>query len=182
VLLEAFRIVRAQISDAELVIVGSPARLDEASLEAQGIRWLPWVPREELLTDILPSFDIFAYPTQFDGMPLVLLEAMSRGLAIAATNYRAIPEMLDGGRAGLLSPVGDAPALAANLIALLEAKTNQRFRSAAHAYFTANYSARAVRPQLAASYLRATHGRVRRRRVRSEPPPAAAIPIREVQR
>lgn len=158
VLLAAFQLVREKIPDAELIIVGSPARLDEASQAARGIRWLPLVPREDLLNDILPSFDVFAYPTQFDGMPLVLLEAMSRGVAIAATSYRAIPEMLDRGRAGLLSPVGDAPALAANLIALLEPETNRRFRAAARAHFTATYSARAVMPQLAASYRRATAG------------------------
>jgi capsular polysaccharide biosynthesis protein/glycosyltransferase involved in cell wall biosynthesis len=152
VLLEAFELVRASVPDAELVILGSPARFDEATQKARGIRWLPLVPREELLESILPTFDVFAYPTQFDGMPLVLLEAMSRGIAIAAASYRAIPEMLDHGRAGLLSPLQDAHALTKNLLALLEPKTNQHFRAAARRQFDLCYSTEVVLPQLAASY------------------------------
>jgi glycosyltransferase involved in cell wall biosynthesis len=148
--------------DAELVIVGNPARLDESTQKARGIRWLPFVPREELLETILPTFDVFAYPTQFDGMPLVLLEAMSRGIAIAATSYRAIPEMLDHGRAGLLSPPQDAQALAKNLLALLEPKTNQHFRAAARRQFDLCYSTEVVLPQLAASYQLAANGRSER--------------------
>lgn len=165
-LLEAFALVRRKLVDAELVIVGCEARLNEGEQAERGIQWLSLVPREDLLDRILPSFDVFAYPTRFDGMPLVLLEAMSRGIALAATSYRAIPEMLDLGRAGLLSPPGDAQALAANLIALLEPETNRRYRAAAYAHFEATYSAFAVRPQLAASYRRAAgeHARNKPRR------------------
>lgn len=152
VLLDAFARLRACRPDAELVIVGSPARLDEAMQQARGIRWLPVVPRDELLAAILPTFDVFAYPTQFDGMPLVVLEAMSRGIAIAATNYRALPEMLDHGRAGFLSPTHDAEALAANLLALLEPATNRRYRAAARRQFDLRYAADVVLPQLAAAY------------------------------
>lgn len=157
VLLEAFASVRQSVPDAELVLVGSPARFDEARLTAQGIRWVPFVPREELLETILPTFDVFAYPTQFDGMPLVVLEAMSRGIAIAATDYRAIPEMLDHGHAGLLSPPRDAPALAANLLVLLEPGANRRYRAAARRQFDLNYAAEAVLPKLAASYALAVY-------------------------
>ena len=85
-------------------------------------------------------------------MPLVVLEAMSRGIAIAATNYRALPEMLDHGRAGLLSPTHDAAALAANLLALLEPATNRRYRAAARRQFDLRYAADVVLPQLAAAY------------------------------
>jgi len=154
-LLEAFFLVRKAIPDAQLVIVGSRPRLEENELVARGIRWLPLVPRSELLDQLLPSFDVFAYPTRFDGMPLVLLEAMSRGIAIAATNYRAIPEMLDDGRAGLLSSAGDVAALAANLIALLDQETNLQYRAAAYAHFESTYSAQSIRPKLAATYWRA---------------------------
>jgi glycosyltransferase involved in cell wall biosynthesis len=177
VLLEAFQHVRQSIPDAELVLVGSPARMDDATQKAQGIRWLPLVPRNELLTEILPSFDVFAYPTQFDGMPLVLLEAMSHGLAIAATDYRAIPEMLNHGQAGLLSPVGDAKSLAENLIALLEPETNRRFRQAALTYFNATYSTRAVVPHLGASYFRATNSFAHQAEPQPESRPSTATAL-----
>jgi glycosyltransferase involved in cell wall biosynthesis len=84
----------------------------------------------------------------------VLLEAMSRGIAIAATDYRAIPEMLDYGRAGLLSPAGDVRAFASNLILLLNPETNLTFRKAARDRFERFYSADVVPQELLASYLR----------------------------
>ncbi len=113
------------------------------------------MPREELLAGLLPSFDVFAYPTRFDGLPLVLLEAMSRGVAVTATDYRAVPEMLDGGRAGLLFAPGDVDALTRNLLRLLEPETNARYRRAARDFFTSTFSADVVRPRLLASYRRA---------------------------
>jgi peptidoglycan/LPS O-acetylase OafA/YrhL/glycosyltransferase involved in cell wall biosynthesis len=155
-LLEAFALLRKKLPGAELIIVGSTPRPSAEEQLGQGIHWLPFVSREGLLENVLPLIDVLAYPTRFDGFPLVLLEAMSRGLAIAATSYRAIPEMLDHGRAGLLSPVDDAEALAANLQTLLDPATNRCFRAAALDHFEASYSARAVRKTLAASYHRAT--------------------------
>jgi glycosyltransferase involved in cell wall biosynthesis len=151
-LLEAFLKVREVIPEAELIIVGSPPKLSEAEQSARGIRWVPLVERKQLLEEILPSFDVFAYPTQFDGMPLVLLEAMCRGIATASTFYRAIPEMLDHGRAGLLSPVGDAASLAKNLVRLLDPAVNQAFRLAARDYFERTYSADVVRNKLLSCY------------------------------
>lgn len=151
-LLEAFATVREQRPDAELWIVGSTAELDETEQQARGIRWWPVVEREKLLTEIFPSFDVFAYPTLFDGMPLVLLEAMRIGLAIVATEYRAIPEMLDHGGAGKLVPPNNAAALAAALLEMLEPEENDRYRRAARRYFASTFSAEVVIPKLKAVY------------------------------
>jgi len=151
-LLRAFAIVRQKRPDAELWIVGSPAQISEEEQQEQGIRWLPVVVREELLGSIFPSFDVFAYPTQFDGMPLVLLEAMSLGLAVVATKYRAIPEMLGHGTAGKLVPPRDPEALAYALLELLEPAANTHYRAAAKAHFEAHFAADVVIPQLRAAY------------------------------
>jgi glycosyltransferase involved in cell wall biosynthesis len=49
---------------------------------------------------------------------LVTVEAMGAGLPVCGTNAGGTPEIIDPGVNGLLSPVGDANALAANLMAL----------------------------------------------------------------
>jgi hypothetical protein len=51
-----------------------------------------------------------------------------------------------------VSPVGDAAALAANLLDLLEHDRNATASEAARRHFEATYSFDAVRPRLAAAY------------------------------
>ena len=50
-----------------------------------------------------------------DGLPNVLMEAQSQGLACVATSLAGIPELIEDGVTGLLVPPGDPAALAAAL-------------------------------------------------------------------
>ena len=50
-----------------------------------------------------------------DGLPNVLMEAQSQGLACVATRVSAIPELIEDGITGLLVDSGDPPALARSL-------------------------------------------------------------------
>jgi glycosyltransferase involved in cell wall biosynthesis len=54
-----------------------------------------------------------------DGLPNVLVEAQSQGLACLATNVSGIPELIEDGRTGILVPPGDPAALAAALVRLI---------------------------------------------------------------
>jgi glycosyltransferase involved in cell wall biosynthesis len=54
-----------------------------------------------------------------DGLPNVLVEAQSQGLACIATGLPSIGELIDDGRTGLLVPPGDPAALAAALEKLM---------------------------------------------------------------
>ena len=163
-LLEAWEKVRAVRGDAQLQIVGTPPPPEPelSQLRAQNIEWLPFVPREQLLNEIMPRFDVFAYPTRYDYLPCyTLLEVMARGVPVAGTAHRDMDETLgapnprDEGRAGLLSPPKDAAALAANIVRLLDPLTNQRFRAGARAHFEQNFAQNRVLPRLRAVYERA---------------------------
>jgi len=54
-----------------------------------------------------------------DGLPNVLMEAQSQGLAVAATAVSAVPELIKDGANGLLTPPGDRQALAQSLERLI---------------------------------------------------------------
>jgi glycosyltransferase involved in cell wall biosynthesis len=69
---------------------------------------------------LIAAFDVFALSSKWEGLGLVLLEAMACGVPIAATRGGAIPEVLGNGELGLLSDVGDAAGLAANIAKLRE--------------------------------------------------------------
>jgi glycosyltransferase involved in cell wall biosynthesis len=68
----------------------------------------------------MSAFDVFVLCTHFEGLPLVILEAMARGRPVVATAVDGIPEIVIDGRTGLLHPHGDAETLAARLLSLLE--------------------------------------------------------------
>ena len=65
------------------------------------------VPWDELMTSLMPRFDVFAFPTRFDYSPYAVIEAMTAGVPVLATRVGAIPEMIEDGVSGFLI---DAPA------------------------------------------------------------------------
>ena len=60
------------------------------------------VTRDEMLRSVLPSTDIYLLPTYADAFCFAVLEAMSFGIPVVATNYFAIPEMVEDGVTGVL--------------------------------------------------------------------------------
>jgi len=51
---------------------------------------------------LMPLFDVLCLPSVWEGLGLVLLEAMLQDVPIIASRAGAIPEVLDGGRCGVL--------------------------------------------------------------------------------
>ncbi|WP_244825374.1 glycosyltransferase family 4 protein [Caballeronia sp. TF1N1] len=67
----------------------------------------------------LAEADVFALLSLQDPSPLVIAEAREAGCAIVATRIGGIPELLDGGAAGVLVPDGNSAEAAAKLRWLL---------------------------------------------------------------
>ena len=61
-----------------------------------------------------------------DGLPNVLMEAQSQGLACVATRVSAIPELVRDGETGILVQDNDAPALARALESLIANPARRR--------------------------------------------------------
>jgi glycosyltransferase involved in cell wall biosynthesis len=61
-----------------------------------------------------------------DGLPNVLMEAQSQGLACVATRVSAIPELLEDRGNGLLADAGDVQALAEAMLRLIRDPAERR--------------------------------------------------------
>ena len=69
---------------------------------------------------LVSVMDIFVLSTNFEGLPLVLLEAMAQSKPVVATAVDGIPEIVLDGQTGLLHPPQDDAQLAARMLYLLE--------------------------------------------------------------
>ncbi len=81
------------------------------------VSWLGPATRDEVI-EALRRADLFCLPTRVahdgdrDGVPNVIMEAMSQELPVVATDAAAIPEIVTDGETGLLVPPEDPAALA----------------------------------------------------------------------
>lgn len=85
---------------------------------AERCRFTGWLKAEEA-TALLEAADIFVLPSHHEGLPMAILEALSRQVAVVATPVGAIPEVLSDGRDCLLVPPGDVDALKSALDRLI---------------------------------------------------------------
>jgi glycosyltransferase involved in cell wall biosynthesis len=70
--------------------------------EDKRITILPPQPREHLLNKIYPKMDVMLFPSLYESFGVVLLEALSYGLAIITVNVYATPEIVKSGYNGKL--------------------------------------------------------------------------------
>jgi glycosyltransferase involved in cell wall biosynthesis len=104
---------------------------------------VPWV---ELMTSVLPGFDLFVFPTRFDYSPYAVIEAMSAGVPVISTRVGAIPEMIEDGVGGFLIEAGHEGPLAERMSWALEHRAQLpamgergRERAATHYAAETNY-------------------------------------------
>ena len=120
-LLRAFAQIKDASPSALLVIIGegrSRSELESLIVELglQGRVLLPGAKSDAL--QYVRAFDAFVMPSLSEGLPLALLEGMSGRLPVLGSDIDSLKPILEdcGGR---IFPVGDVPALAAQMQALM---------------------------------------------------------------
>ena len=95
-----------------------PTALLELERTMDNVEWVGWLDQEAKRRELGRSA-LFVLPSISEGLPVALLEAMSWGRAIVATEMGGVPDVVSDGREAVLVPAGDAAALASALDALL---------------------------------------------------------------
>ncbi len=78
------------------------------------------------LLDIYTSFDVFLMTSLTEGLPNTVLEAMALKIPVVSTIVAGVPELVEHGKTGLLSPIRDVEGLSKQVIDLL---TDSELRS-----------------------------------------------------
>lgn len=123
-LLEAAAIVSQRIPGLKLRCGGCGdinavmSRVNKLGIEGH-VELLGWVEDEERLK-LLNSTATFVLPSYVEGLPMAVIEAMSRGVPVIASNVGGIPDVIEDGNDGRLVRPGDVKGIADALIDLLE--------------------------------------------------------------
>jgi glycosyltransferase involved in cell wall biosynthesis len=114
-LIEAARLV----PEADFVVAGDGELREELERQAEGSR-VRFLGARDDVPELLASFDVFAFPSLFEGLCLAVIEAQAAGVPVVATPVGGIRETVVDGETGLLVPTRDPEALAAAIRRLLE--------------------------------------------------------------
>ncbi len=121
-LLTAARRVVAERPDVSFVLVGQGPLLEEMQAAATGLGLDGKVFFTGLRKDareIIAAADLFVLSSQFEGMPVSVLEAMSSRTPVLSTRVGGLPEMIVDGEEGTLVEPHDPQLLAASITSLL---------------------------------------------------------------
>jgi glycosyltransferase involved in cell wall biosynthesis len=136
VLLQALARIRPELHWRFVHVGGGPldARMKKLAARlgiSSRVQWRGALPQNELLDEYRKA-DLFALASRIaadgdrDGLPNVLAEAQSQGIACVATRVSAIPELVREGETGLLVDANDPEALARTLEALIANPARRR--------------------------------------------------------
>ena len=160
--------------------VAALRRLAQRAGIAHRTEWAGALARPDLLAR-LRAADLFVLASRVardgdrDGLPNVLLEAQSQGLPCVATRVSAIPELIEDGVNGILSPPGDPAALAAGIERLLrDPCLRRRLGSAGERRVRVEFSSVAGADRLAARFFGLPDRRTPADRIASPAPDGAA--------
>jgi N-acetyl-alpha-D-glucosaminyl L-malate synthase BshA len=78
------------------------------------------------IDEILCFSDLFLLPSEQESFGLAALEAMAHGVPVVCTQVGGLPEVVENGVSGYLSPVGDISGMAQHVIHILEDKDRHR--------------------------------------------------------
>jgi glycosyltransferase involved in cell wall biosynthesis len=122
VLAEAWRLAAPRVPHAMLHMVGRGTLREVpeslvADLPAQ-TRWTESLPTLEV-AHALDDATVLVLPSRSEGLGRVVVEAFCRGRGVVASRVGGIPDIVEDGKTGALTPPGDAAALAEALVRAL---------------------------------------------------------------
>lgn len=128
--LQAIGKLTAQGKDLHLLLVGEGPKEDEARQMAERLSIasrVHFLGFREDIADILSASDLLLHPSESEGgLPLSIMEAMSAGVPVVASEVGGTKELVKHNITGLLVPVGDVERLVEAVSVLLTDKALAR--------------------------------------------------------
>ncbi|MEO6517762.1 MAG: glycosyltransferase family 4 protein [Pseudoxanthomonas sp.] len=149
-LVDVFAAVAAALPGSRLLLAGDGPERERLQQQVRQLAMqdtVLFLGSRPDMQDLYPLVDCLVLPSLSEGMPLVVLEAMSHGVPVIASAVGDVPRLLGNTRSGKLVEAGDGPALRMAMIEMgLQPKCCDR---KAEAYVRTHHSS----PAMAGKYL-----------------------------
>jgi len=121
--LRAFALVQGQYPQARLILVGRGSEADRCrrlagELGLRGVEFIGGVAHDEV-PKYLSRASLLLNSSRIDNQPLSILEALASGVPVVSTAAGGIVEIVQHEETGLVAPIGDHAALAAQACRVL---------------------------------------------------------------
>ena len=121
-LVKSARLVRAQIPNVRFVIVGEGELREEIERHVQALglggTWVMVGKRDDYL-QFIRAFDVFAFPSLWEGLPYAPIEAMAVGTPVVATSVVGTTDLVTNEDTGLLVSAQDETAMSQAIVRVL---------------------------------------------------------------
>jgi len=121
-LIEASKTVLKNYSNVKFVLIGDGelrGSLESLAKKNCVYNSFSFLGNQTDIPELLAQIDIFVLPSLWEGLPLVLLEAMAAKKPIIATDVNGIVEIIESEKEGILIPPKNPAAISSALIRLL---------------------------------------------------------------
>lgn len=121
VLLESAKIVLTSFPQTRFLIAGTGPLEGSIKASIADMKLEPYVKMVGFVEDVpafLSALDVYALSSDYEGLPLAVLEAMAAGLPIVSTAVGGVPEAVIDGHNGFLVPRRDSRLLAQSIVRL----------------------------------------------------------------
>jgi glycosyltransferase involved in cell wall biosynthesis len=126
--------VSRELPTARFLIIGDGPRRELLEERARGLGLdtsVLFLGSRDDVPRLLAALDVFALTSHNEANPVSILEAMSTGLPVVATDVGSIGEAVTAGKTGYLVPPGDAAKLTHHVVELLNNPLRSRSMGAA---------------------------------------------------
>jgi N-acetyl-alpha-D-glucosaminyl L-malate synthase BshA len=129
-----FEKVRKSVPSKLLLVGDGPERpmAEELARELEICDDVRFVGKQQDMEEIYAISDLFLLPSEYESFGLAALEAMAGGAPVIASNAGGLPEIIEPGVNGYMSPVGDVVQMSEHAVRILkDDATLQQFREEA---------------------------------------------------
>ncbi|HKQ46998.1 MAG TPA: glycosyltransferase [Phycisphaerae bacterium] len=121
--------VLKRLPHTRFLVIGDGEKRAEFERQAEVIsiaRSVLFLGNRADIPELLAATDISVLTSHYEGLANALLEAMAVGIPVVTTGYAGADELVSDGHEGYITPMGDAEAMAQQIIELLEDPAHRR--------------------------------------------------------
>jgi len=116
---KALSLVTEDLGLEELLFIALGETASSERIGNAEVRFVPYQNDQSILASYYRASDVYIHAVRAETFGLVLAEASACGVPVVATDVGGIPEVIQDGKTGLLTPIGDPETMASKICQLI---------------------------------------------------------------